>query len=70
MTLETITFTSIFLFLNLVYIGVVIEFISIPLKRLKYHLGMLLTFWIAVPAFTFAFGILLMSNPRYVEWFS
>lgn len=69
MKLETITFTSIFIFLNLVYIGVVVEIIGIPLKRLKYHFGMLLTLWIAVPAFTFAFGILLMSNPRYVEWF-
>jgi hypothetical protein len=68
-SLETVTFLSIFVFCNLCYLGFIIEQVKDPSAKVMENLGIYIVLWMFVPVMTFAFGILLMSNPRYLEWF-
>lgn len=67
-SLETITFLSIFVFCNLCYIGFITEQVKDPSVRVIENLDIYIVLWILVPAMTFAFGIFLLSNPRYQQW--
>lgn len=68
-SLQIITFGAIFVFLNLCYLGFIIEVMKTEGAKMKRDIDLYLTLWIIVPAMTFAFGILLLSNPKYLEWF-
>ena len=68
-SLQIITFGAIFVFLNLCYLGFIIEVMKAEGTKMKRDIDIYLALWILVPAMSFAFGILLLSNPKYMEWF-